>query len=995
MAKELIRREFHRLGQDIMVRSSATVEDLKENAAAGQAESIPHVTNIDDVIKGVKVVWASLFSDGFVSDRNRGNISHLSSFMPVLLQKFINGKAAGVVTSVHPATARPVYNITAQPGLGEALVQGKGLVDKWLVGYFTNVILERQISEKRYRTIIGETGVRQDTSSVINEPCLSDNEVLRLARIIRNIHQYYSDNNLARNIDVEFVVDKNGDVYIVQTRAEALDQIKQNEDKFIFRIAVVDEDKLTPDNNFIQLSDKALAACSGTVVAELQIVPDNYGYRQAKAGTIVVTPHTNNEWNDVFGKLTGVITTDGGDTSHAAKNSRRLNIPSLVGSSGALEQLKPYNGKVVTFDSTNKRVYLGRVDIKQIEIPLEIWVSDKKEMESVIGNREKHELFKPWESNHADRAAVFVEFFDGHWRGRSNTYPYFQLDFYYQAWDRLTRMLNERFKDRRPFELKAQERLIRRKRLLHKIIPDNSGSIYDFLTNLKDVSIDYFCSLFNARWQGYRDFAVFMDTIEHIDASNVEPAVDQLIGIFVWMHFAYWLNGSVNINYVFNQQDYINRGFHEMFREMAIAELPEDKKVDLSRQKDKEFFAVLERIRSNPSLINIFEKEETDDFSGVLASQYPDIFAIIDGWSMKYKKGREHFDVLSDTEEYLRDVQDRLKKAIMPPLELVISIYKEYLDKNRITGFDINRIKETDDELYMFLRGYARLLFIRDRGMVWDKLTDKDKIVALHAVTAQEADESLIKLASEVEGVLAGRKNLEFVVSKMLKEFPDLKKTISLSKQETTLREDGHHLIVPQQRRFARMMLDVGRQYLSILGTPEKIFEISTDEFIALLQETDSSYIKSTFQRCKIVEEAETMLIRGWDINREQTVNNYSKSIDTAIAILDEQLSQAKISRVKGYYESEKIRLREEVKKVRILTGIFKFMPLLNANDVSKDNLNADVLFICGNDCLETFSEAINLYKEGKIRKILISGGYGRLTLPLIKAIKGRFFYRD
>ncbi|MFA6358535.1 MAG: phosphoglycerate kinase, partial [Candidatus Omnitrophota bacterium] len=59
---------------------------------------------------------------------------------------------------------------------------------------------------------------------------------------------------------------------------------------------------------------------------------------------------------------------------------------------------------------------------------------------------------------------------------------------------------------------------------------------------------------------------------------------------------------------------------------------------------------------------------------------------------------------------------------------------------------------------------------------------------------------------------------------------------------------------------------------------------------------------------------------------------------------------------------------------------------LLNSSDVAPDDLKADVLIICGNDNIETFKEALRAYKEGKVRKILIVGGYGRLTLPLIRA---------
>ncbi|MFH1061684.1 MAG: hypothetical protein V1747_02200 [Candidatus Omnitrophota bacterium] len=59
---------------------------------------------------------------------------------------------------------------------------------------------------------------------------------------------------------------------------------------------------------------------------------------------------------------------------------------------------------------------------------------------------------------------------------------------------------------------------------------------------------------------------------------------------------------------------------------------------------------------------------------------------------------------------------------------------------------------------------------------------------------------------------------------------------------------------------------------------------------------------------------------------------------------------------------------------------------LLNAQSSTFNELNADVLLLCGNDDIGTFKETLRLYKAGKIKKILLTGGYGRLTLPLLKS---------
>lgn len=58
---------------------------------------------------------------------------------------------------------------------------------------------------------------------------------------------------------------------------------------------------------------------------------------------------------------------------------------------------------------------------------------------------------------------------------------------------------------------------------------------------------------------------------------------------------------------------------------------------------------------------------------------------------------------------------------------------------------------------------------------------------------------------------------------------------------------------------------------------------------------------------------------------------------------------------------------------------------LLNDKIFNHNELEADVLMICGNDDISVLEEAVSLYASGKINKILITGGYGRLTLSVIK----------
>ena len=364
--------------------------------------------------------------------------------------------------------------------------------------------------------------------------------------------------------------------------------------KLVYIITVVDEDNVPKEVRSLDLPAEALPACSGVAKAELQIVRGEGGYVNTKPNVILVTHHTNNEWNDVFGKLSGVITADGGSTSHAAKNSRKLNIPSLVGATGVMDMLSSYNGQKVTFDSFNRKIYFGDVPTKTIEIPLTIWMEDLKALSNQ--DIERHELEKSWEEKTLGRPEIFISLFDGHWRRRSAKYVPFELDYYWRAWDKLAEYLNERYVVRRPWVLPSIERSIRRSALLQKIYDYEPTTIYDFLSQLHGVDLDDFEALFDLRWKGFDSYIDYLRDVKELNVNNAEQVIEGLVNTFMWMHFAFYLNAVVDRNYSFPQLQYLSPEVQEAFRDAAVKELPAAVKRDLSREKDMEIYAMMERI---------------------------------------------------------------------------------------------------------------------------------------------------------------------------------------------------------------------------------------------------------------------------------------------------------------------------------------------------------------------------------------------------------------
>jgi len=883
--KRKIAIEFKKLGCDIAVRSSATAEDQKKISAAGLADTALHMVTTEQVYKSVKCVWASLFTVGFINERKEKRISNVDARMAVLLQKFIVPRAAGVIFSFQQSTERPVYEISAQPGLGEGVVQGEGTSDNWLVGLLADVILQKNIQKKDERYIQKPGGGIKKEKIGSVEPSLTDEEVLAVAKVARVIHEAFRNDDLAGEIDIEYVMPSNAaknEIVIVQTRPKIKSIVRNLNDKPVMKVKAVDESRIPKGTEIIDLYDKALVAYPGAASAKIYI--DHYiSARRVPPGCILVAQNTNNDYNSVFGSLLAVITTDGDTTSHAGQHAYDKCIPCLVGAKGSFEHLNKYDGVKVTFDSRKKKVYIGDFPVVEQELRLDIWLPDAKAVKENMEKVESQEAFRKWEDSKDKRPFVFFEDFEGRWRRRSGAYHYFQLDYYYKGWDRLTEILNDLFKGRSPWKLMTQNRQFKDKGLFHEVKENDPESIYYFMTGVKDVSIKDFQALFDARWEGFRKFAAFTNSVQAIDVTNVESLADNIVEIFAWMHFGFWLDTVVG-RAAWDQLKYISDegAFHNFMRDRAIMGLPKEKSVDplrrdvpagkvlnLTLNKDKEIYSVLEIIRSHPDLAELFINKEIDVIREQLNKINPSIFTTIDSWSMKYKNVIEHLDVFSDTDKYLMDLKNRIHEANSIGEGMAISMLEWYMNINSSPEPTLEELRKKDPIFLLVLKGLVRLSCAMAKNSNWSEIDSQRKTTALVGITNKEIEDKLPQTLERVRKQIEERKDLTATVNDIFSNYPELKELATLYKMQLALREDGHHLILPLQRKIGKMMLEVGRAFTpAVFSKPEDIYDISTDELVALLKDKDPLYIKQTFNRWKILEKAEDQLTSKWSMTQ-------------------------------------------------------------------------------------------------------------------------------
>jgi hypothetical protein len=143
-----------------------------------------------------------------------------------------------------------------------------------------------------------------------------------------------------------------------------------------------------------------------------------------------------------------------------------------------------------------------------------------------------------------------------------------------------------------------------------------------------------------------------------------------------------------------------------------------------------------------------------------------------------------------------------------------------------------------------------------------------------------------------------------------------LRETLALSKMQFMLREDGHHLIVPYQRKLARMMVQLGERRRELLGGVGNIFNITTDELIAVAQEQNPTYIRETLARWRALGEAEFALKETWAKDSDTALSTFRAAVEQACQLLDWQSQQTQTDCTRESYVKEKERLRFRVARL-------------------------------------------------------------------------------
>jgi pyruvate,water dikinase len=356
-----------RLGREpeLAVRSSATAEDLPEASFAGAAETFLNVRGREGLLRAVQACFSSLFTDRAINYRARLGYDQLKVALSVGVLPMVRSDLAssGVIFTLDPESGfRNVITVSGAYGLGEFVVQGVVTPDEWTVFKPTlatghRAIIGRRLGTKEVRLVYadGSKGTRSEPTPVAERVrfCVTDDDVLTLARWARTIEDHYS--TLAghpRPMDIEWAKDgETGDLFIVQARPETVHSAKT-----LTAIAEVHRLTVVPGEPLV----KGQAVGERIGAGRVRVVRDIAGLAAVQPGDILVAENTDPDWEPVMRRVAAIVTDKGGRTAHAAIISREFGLPCIVGTDTASRTLR--DGDEVTVccaEGTEGHVYAG------------------------------------------------------------------------------------------------------------------------------------------------------------------------------------------------------------------------------------------------------------------------------------------------------------------------------------------------------------------------------------------------------------------------------------------------------------------------------------------------------------------------------------------------------------------------------------------------------------------------------------------------------------
>ncbi|MBI5326493.1 MAG: hypothetical protein HZB41_14675 [Ignavibacteriae bacterium] len=334
----------------LAVRSSAIGEDSANFSFAGLHKSLLNVKK-ENLLDSCIEVLVSKYSPESLVYRYLSGLRDEDMPMSVGIIEMIDAHSAGVLYTADPLHINDGIIIQGIWGLGDLVVQGKVVPQQFVVSHSKEADLLRfspgrqdilNISE-----INGSIHKSKLTEDMLNTPCLNSYQIKELVGYALKIEEHFQTPQ-----DIEWAVDKNGKVFILQARPLQIKSLGKEKRQSISLKEI--------DRKYKLLIENGESASHGVKFGKVFIVEHLKDLKNFPKGGILVAKKNLPEFAGLIHKASAVITDVGSTTGHLSIIAREQGVPMLTNTNNASELLQ--NGMEITVYADECRVYLGRVN---------------------------------------------------------------------------------------------------------------------------------------------------------------------------------------------------------------------------------------------------------------------------------------------------------------------------------------------------------------------------------------------------------------------------------------------------------------------------------------------------------------------------------------------------------------------------------------------------------------------------------------------------------
>ncbi len=311
----------------------------------------------------LKRTWSQLFRARSLLYWQQHGIEWQQINLAVLVQPLTQAIASGFLTCNSAE-----FEIKASWGLGIAITRGEVLPDCYLVDAANGTVRSQQLGSKTIAYALTNSPLQTDltpcSTPLISQPAASCLQTYILNELQRQ--QYtLTDQHLQQLI--QLAQQLKTDLGAAFTLEWTISQSQKSADSqlYITQVTLPHTPDLAPQtpcqseqpSGFPQSLIRGLAAGGGRVMAAAYVIAaPNQKPETLPLGVILVAPAIAPDWLPLLQQVAGIVTEQGGLTSHSAILARELGIPAVVSAADATELIQ--TGESLLLDGDRGEIHL-------------------------------------------------------------------------------------------------------------------------------------------------------------------------------------------------------------------------------------------------------------------------------------------------------------------------------------------------------------------------------------------------------------------------------------------------------------------------------------------------------------------------------------------------------------------------------------------------------------------------------------------------------------